>query len=152
MFERAPAGGASELSEKLGRTVATYVLNTAFRTHPPCFGEVAGEEADLPQVRRSNIAKYMGRVGWDDDDASRLIPCGRLVREGAFTLSFKTNDYLFDLVHMGRNFNSELQHILVCGALLGTKFFVCQVVADSIGLNRTFAKKVMINRHGSRLH
>src|SRR5262245_45609840 len=93
--------------------VELQVGHTALWIHPLRIHRIARQEAELTKVVLANVAKSVGRVGWNDDDAPGLVLGGRLIGKGALAFAFEAYDDFFHVVQMGRYLGARLEHVLV---------------------------------------
>lgn len=107
-----------------GSIVAAKVGDAALKGDPSRVCRVPRKEAYLPKHGITCIAKNMGRVGWNDDNAPSVIAHWRLVCEGAFADSFKAHDDLFDAMLVRWDLCASLEHVFVRGALLGSETLI----------------------------
>ena len=75
----------------------------------------------------------------NDDNASGVVACGRLVCKAALSDAFEADDDLFYVMLMRWDFGAGLEHVFVCGTLLGAQVFIGQLVADAIGIRGQLA-------------
>ena len=124
------------LTAGLGRTRTGDITDASFATYPSGVRGITGKEADLPEIYTANVTEDVRCVGWDDDDASTGVPHRHRIAQAALTLTIKTDDDFFHLMHVRRDFGTWFQDVFMSRAVFGAEFLVRQVVPNAIGIIR----------------